>query len=126
MKKSLLVLAFALLLVPAPTLAQATSSVKRPGLADFQAKRLAKLMEADSDKDGRLSEAEWTARSVKAKNSERRFARLDTNSDGYLNQIEINAQLARTFAKRDADGDGRISSQERAARPSNPAPTTDK
>lgn len=81
----------------------------------------------DSDGDGLISRYEFDQQSAE------RFARLDTNSDGYLSQEELRAArrgmggpmgprgpgrsggLERAFDTADADGDGRISAAEAEA-----------
>ena len=92
------------------------------GLADFQARRRARLMRADTDHDGRVSLAEWGAlRSAHPGagggqgDPARMFQRLDTNHDGYLTSDEIDAFTARRFDRADADHDGRLTPEERSS-----------
>lgn len=100
------------------------SSMARPGatgvsLADFQTRRRAQLMRADTDHDGRVSLAEWgTLRAAHPGGGggqgdpARMFQRLDANHDGYLNSDEIDA---RRFGRADADHDGRLTPGERSS-----------
>lgn len=90
------------------------------GLADFQARRRAHLMRADTDHDGRISLAEWAAQRAAHPGRDggqgdpaRMFRRLDANNDGYLTPDEIDAVTARRFSRADADHDGRITPDER-------------
>lgn len=104
-----------------------TSPVVRPGasgvsLADFQARRRAQLMRADTDHDGRVSLAEWGAlraahpgRGGGQGDPARMFRRLDANHDGYLTSDEIDAFSARRFGRADADHDGRLTPEERSS-----------
>jgi hypothetical protein len=50
----------------------------------------------DSDRDGRLSKAEWLA----AGRRERGFAMADANGDGYADQAELRALAERLRAYR--------------------------
>ena len=80
MKKSLLITA--LLLLPAISLAQNPQppSPHPPGsMAD------AFMMQLDTNKDGKVSKAEFIAP------HERRFAQMDKNGDGSVNRAEIEA-----------------------------------
>lgn len=47
------------------------------------------LAQYDSDKDGKISLAEWTA----AGRQERGFVRFDTNADGFMVEAELQAAL---------------------------------
>lgn len=87
----------------------------------FVSRREAALMRADKDGDGRISRAEWIAfaseRGAKG-HPDRQFARFDTNHNGYLDKGEIDAMLAQRFAKRDTNGDGLLTPDERQHRAS--------
>lgn len=102
-----------------PAAAQPQEAPKGLAQADFQARRTAELMEADGDRDGRLSAAEWAAARADGgkagRDPSRRFARLDRNGDNYVDRPEIEALIARSFARMDKDGDGILTRPERAA-----------
>lgn len=103
------------------------SSMARPGvtgvgLADFQTRRRAQLMRADTDHDGRVSLAEWGAlraahpgRGGGQGDPARLFQRLDASHDGYLTSDEIDAFTARRFGRADANNDGRLTPDERSS-----------
>ena len=89
-------------------------------LADFQSAGRTRLMRADTDGDGRVSKAEWTARRQSAATAPkgdpaRMFDRIDANRDGALDRGEIDGLLARRFARMDADHDGMLTAAERQA-----------
>ena len=62
-------------------------------LVDFQAEGFTRLLEADADKDGKLSKEEWTARSGGAsrQNAAVGFRQLDANGNGQLTADERQA-----------------------------------
>lgn len=109
--------AFAQTAVPAPAPAPAASTDK-PGmtLAKFEARRQKAFMAADTDGDGKVSLAEWTAfqakRSAKG-DPAKSFARMDANQDGFIDKTELDAFLAKRFAKLDKNGDGVLAADER-------------
>lgn len=86
--------------------------------AAFQAGGRTRLMQADSDGDGRISAAEWAAM-IQARGGRRdparSFARLDRNRDGSLDAAEVDAFTAHRFDRLDANRDGKVSADERAA-----------
>jgi hypothetical protein len=91
-------------------------------LAEFQARYRERLMRADTDGDGRISLAEWTAAHPPRDGGEgprgdpaAQFQRLDTNHDGYLEPAEIDAMSAERFARMDANHDGVLTPDERRA-----------
>lgn len=97
----------------------ASSGKSAVGLADFQARRRARLMRADTDHDGRISLAEWATQRAAHQghggaqgDPARMFRRLDANRDGYLTSDEIDAFTARRFSRADVDHDGRITPYE--------------
>jgi Ca2+-binding EF-hand superfamily protein len=102
---------------PAPAPAQAAPATK-PGttLEQFEARREKAFMRADTDNDGKVSLAEWTAFQTarKAKGDPAKsFARMDTNKDGFVDKAELDAFLAKRFARLDKNGDGVLSADER-------------
>jgi hypothetical protein len=133
---------FAMLPLAAPTLAQTpptppAADAQADGnmtLAQFQAAQAQRMMVADTDGDGRISQAEWTA-AVNARGGPgihttggrsdagahggydpaRAFARIDTNGDGFIDKAELDAASAQRFQRMDANGDGILTPEERAA-----------
>jgi Ca2+-binding EF-hand superfamily protein len=100
-------------LAAAPALAQPPQGVT---LAQFQARRLARVMKADTDHDGRISLAEWMAAHAKGPGDPaRQFERLDADHDGFVTPAEIQPMLAKRFARLDANHDGVLSPDEIAA-----------
>lgn len=82
-------------------------------LQQFQARQVANLMRMDSDHDGRVSLAEWTAwheahpgRGGGRGDPARSFARLDQNHDGYITPDEMAALAARRYARMDGGAPG--------------------
>lgn len=67
--------------------------------AASRADAIAKLMAADTDKDGQWSKAEWTA----AGRRERGFAFLDADANGLLTQAELKTGMNRMRARRSAE-----------------------
>lgn len=114
LKRTMLVL---LMLVPAAACAKpgATAST---GVTQQQyvQRHEKKLMADDTDGDGKVSRAEFTAAAKSGKGDPaKRFAKLDKNGDGMLDKFEIDAMLTRRFKRIDANGDGVASADERAA-----------
>jgi hypothetical protein len=75
-------------------------------LQQFQARQVANLMKMDTDHDGRVSLAEWTAwheahpgRGGGPVDPARSFARIDVNRDGYITQDEMSAMAATRYAR---------------------------
>lgn len=94
------------------------SATAKPGitLQMFVAHREKALMAADTDGDGKISLAEWTAFQEKRKakgDPAKSFARIDTDEDGFIDKSELDAFLAKRFAKLDKNGDGVLSADER-------------
>jgi hypothetical protein len=98
-------------------------------LADYQARFRDRILQADTDHDGRVSLAEWTAyRAARGGDEEggheggrgfgdptRQFQMMDANRDGYVTASEIDAVSAERFARLDANHDGVVSPDERRA-----------
>jgi len=91
-----------------------------------------RLMALDTNHDGKISKDEFAARAAMMKHhggegggdvgnaapkhdGSKMFARFDTNNDGYLDTTEIDAMLARHFARMDADHDRMLTPDERHA-----------
>ncbi len=75
-------------------------------LQQFQARQVANLMKMDTDHDGRVSLAEWTAwheahpgRGGGQVDPARSFARIDLNRDGYITPDEMASIAARRYAR---------------------------
>jgi Ca2+-binding EF-hand superfamily protein len=87
--------------------------------ATFAQKARERMMAADTDKDGKISRAEFTAaanaRGAKRDGS-RMFDRMDANHDGVLDASEVNSLLIRRFARMDANHDGVLTAEERGAK----------
>ena len=88
-------------------------------LADFQARYRDRLMRADTDHDGRISQAEFMAAHQPGGqgrgNPIHQFEMLDSNHDGYVTPPEIDAVSAARFARMDANHDGVVTPEERMA-----------
>ena len=72
-----------------------------------------RLLAADTDGDGRISEAEMAGVAHGRGNPSKHFRRLDENQDGYIDKAEMQAAMKRRFARMDRDGDGLIQPHER-------------
>jgi len=103
---------------PVPAAPTATTApASKPGitLAQFQARREKALMKADTDGDGKISLAEWTAFQAKRQakgDPAKSFARMDTNHDGFIDRAELDAFFAKRFARLDKNGDGVLTADE--------------
>jgi len=103
---------------PAPAVPDASSTPgAKPGitLAQFLARREKAYMAADSDGDGKISQAEWMAFSARRKakgDPARLFARIDTNHDGFIDHDELEAFLTKRFARLDGNHDGVLTPDE--------------
>ena len=122
---------------PPPPPPPAGTDAKAEGdmtLAQFQAAQAQRMMAADTDGDGRISQAEWIA-AANARNGSgshmmggrsgggpgggydpmRAFARIDTNGDGFIDKAELDAMSAERFQRMDTNGDGILTPDERTA-----------
>ncbi len=76
---------------------------------------------ADTDKDGKVSLAEWNARpaAIKAtadgRDASKGFSRLDVNSDGFVEAADFSVRFGKRFDRLDADKDGVLTGEERQA-----------
>jgi hypothetical protein len=124
MKTTRLLLAATLGLAITGTLAaqdQNPNAPKRPFIRGMIFAHL--LHKADTDGDGRLSEAEREAAKAKFQENRKEFvAKHDTDSDGKLNDAEraaakeqIKGRLMEAKDKFDTDGDGKLNETERKA-----------
>jgi hypothetical protein len=79
--------------------------------AEVEAKRKARFAAADADADGKLSALEFDAMR-RAMQTERMFARLDADGDGFVSDTEASAREPRMLGRLDADGDGAVTRDE--------------
>jgi len=106
----------------------ATPALAQETRASAAAKFRTEFAASDTNKDGVLTRAEVQARIGQMKTGQGRldpvhakrmadlwFTSADKNKDGKVTQAEAQALLAATFAKYDANGDGKIGGDERAA-----------
>ena len=91
-------------------------------LAEFQARYRDRLMQADTDHDGRISLAEFMAARQaepggegRGGDPERQFQKLDANRDGFITPAEVDAFSAERFARMDSNHDGVVTPEERRA-----------
>ncbi|MEO6155860.1 MAG: EF-hand domain-containing protein [Thermomonas sp.] len=72
-----------------------------------------RMMEADTDKDGRISRAEMQAAQVRMAEH---FDQMDVNKDGYLDRADMQARMTQQrtefFKGADVDHDGRVTRNE--------------
>lgn len=115
-------LLLALLATPAALLAQApTGAATTQGktATGFQEKFRARMMTADANRDGKLSQEEFVAARAGKKSGKhdpaKAFARRDADKDGYLSTAEVDRLLARRLARFDGDHDGVVTRAERQA-----------
>ncbi|WP_420136478.1 EF-hand domain-containing protein [Sphingomonas sp.] len=119
--------ALAAALLDMPASAQATADQTRPPhdgaaagksitLQEFVERHARRLMAADSNGDGKITQAEFLAASQGGRGDPaKRFARMDLNGDGVLDRSEIEAMLTQRFKHMDTNGDGVLTADERAA-----------
>lgn len=99
---------------PAPS-APAPAAKQGITLEQFVARRENILMRADTNGDGKITLAEWTAFQEKRKakgDPAKSFSRIDTNKQGFIDKAELDAFLAKRFAKLDKNGDGVLTADE--------------
>jgi len=92
-------------------------------LSEFRTARVTQMMKLDTNKDGKVSKAEFDARGKgraapegKPKgDGSRMFGMLDANNDGALDKAELGKMAEKRFARMDADGDGVLSAAEHQA-----------
>ena len=86
-------------------------------VSELQAKRADSMMKADTDRDGRISKAEFavmiqkrTARTGQPPKGDpdKAFQRMDVNGDGFITRAELDQQTAQRFAKLDTAHTGFI------------------
>ncbi|CDX50679.1 Acid shock protein [Mesorhizobium plurifarium] len=106
-----------------PAAAKADQTKSGLTLEKFETRREKAFMRADTDNDGKVSPAEWTAFQTarKAKGDPAKsFARMDANKDGFVDKGELDALLAKRFARLDKNGDGVLGADERPGHKSAP------
>ena len=101
----------------APVVAQTAPPTKGMARDQYLARQSRRIMAADTDGDGRVSSAEFSAARSGGKGSQgdpaRAFGRMDANHDGFVDKTEIETVLTRRFQRADRDGDGILSAAER-------------
>ncbi len=117
--KSLFV-AIAMAAMAAPSLAQTPPASPAAGgltLQQLQDQRWAQFSMLDTDKDGKISRAEWDAMAAMAPGqlTPAAWARFDTNKDGFITRDEVNALVTARFALMDTNHDNRVSPEEMQA-----------
>jgi hypothetical protein len=80
-------------------------------LPTYQERARKALLKLDTDKDGKLSQAEWNADPRRSTNP-RGFARMDANGDGQIEAAEMNSSYAARFARLDTNKDAILSREE--------------
>ncbi|GJD42279.1 hypothetical protein AFCDBAGC_0114 [Methylobacterium cerastii] len=103
---------------PLPTGDRASAGVD---LATFLTRNRTRMMRADTDHDGRVSRAEWSAwwEAHPGKgpyDPAGRFRAIDADADGFLTAVEIDAVSTKRFVRLDADHDRRVVRAERPCR----------
>ena len=129
MRRLVLFTAMALLSASAANAQQLLADANKDGKVtqtEYQDSRRTFLMQADKDKDGRISAAEWGkgAERIRAQVRETGvdgwavvgkaglFETLDTNRDGFVTPAEIDAYTGPRFAKLDLNHDGVVTREE--------------
>lgn len=96
-------------------------------LGEYQAARLARVMQADKNGDGKISLEEWLARPAAARmkgDPSAIFKQRDANGDGFIDAAEAEALAKQRFDLVDVNHDGAITDEEWAARRKAAAATT--
>lgn len=83
--------------------------------ADAQAKSQARFVERDTNHDGFLSADEFSASARNASNASMAFAHIDADHDGRISQAEAVASTLKRFDMVDANHDGTVTADERQA-----------
>jgi hypothetical protein len=90
---------------------QGARNMGKVTLQQFQARQASHMMRMDTDHDGRISLAEWTAwheahpgRNGAPFDPARSFARLDLNHDGFITPDEIASMAAKRYARMQQGG----------------------
>lgn len=101
----------------APAVSPTQTQTSVPGgkgmrLQGFVKRQQSRLLAGDKDGDGRVSSAEFTATRTGG-NAARQFARIDSNGDGFVTAVEIEAFATARFRKLDANADGTLAADER-------------
>lgn len=104
---------------------------------EFTAFETARMLELDTNKDGKVSLQEWLVLAGQPNQNQpgqptyqqrrdaltKRFQEIDTNKDGQLDQAEIRAMALALFKRIDLDGDGKVTPSEwQTANTPQPAP----
>jgi hypothetical protein len=108
-----------MLLGPVAASAQQSEPAQPEGLTleRYLPRAKKKMLKLDTDKDGRISSAEYDARKVSdPKKKAKRFKRLDANQDGFADDAEMRVQAEREFKHMDKDGNGVLTAEERTSR----------
>ena len=96
-------------------------------LGEYQAARLARVMQADKNGDGKISLEEWLARPAAARmkgDPSAIFKQRDANGDGFIDAAEAETLAKQRFDLVDVNHDGAITDEEWAARRKAAAATT--
>jgi len=137
MRKVIVFAAAALVTVPLLSLAAVSARAQehlladlnnddRVTLAEFQKHRRDAIMEADRDKDGKVSPGEWAKGEDRLRTYMQRedmdgwqaigtgnlFATLDANKDGFVEPAEVDVFTAPRFAAVDLDHNGYVTEPE--------------
>jgi EF hand len=123
MKKFALIGGCVAALLAAPTVAAPREGRPNPdangdGLvtrAEVEASVAARFAKMDVNQDGKLDQTDREAARAKRGGEKRGMARADTNNDGAISAAEMRAVALARFDRADADKDGQLTADERAA-----------